>query len=35
MPMVLLAANSSNAETRAKAIELWVKLYASYGRKVA
>ena len=32
MPMLLLGANSSNANTRTVAIDVWGRLYSTYGR---
>ena len=34
MPMLQHGANSSNAQTRTVAIDMWVKLHATYGRKM-
>ena len=34
MPMLLHGANSSNAQTRTVAVDMWVKLHGTYGRKM-
>ena len=34
MPMLLLGANSSNAATRTVAIDVWGRLYSTYGREM-